>query len=228
MKLFDVPPFFSLPRQMGLTQTEQRFSAALLFFYFSGVVAHLSPAIYPFTRYITDFFLLMVNGSLLIWLWHASKDNRLLWWALIAYIGTFSIEALGVATGRIFGQYAYGSAMIVQWLGVPLVIALNWVVLMLAVNYLAQRIVARPLPAAALAGIIIAVYDFFIEPVAIKLDYWQWANNIVPFKNYLAWGLVAFVFSLPVQYMKLPFGRPVLLVYLAVQWVFFVLLWLFF
>lgn len=224
-----VPSYTAVNRHFGgISPVEQRFIMALLFFYISGIVAHLSPAIYPFTRYITDFFLLMVNGSLLALLWYASKDARLLYWAIVAYCGTFCIEALGVATGRIFGQYAYGSAMLVQWMGVPLVIALNWVVLMLAVNNLAQRIIARPLLASALSGFIIAIYDIFIEPVAIKLDYWQWEGNTVPIQNYVAWGLVAFVFSLPVQYLKLPCNRPVLLVYLAVQWFFFVMLWLFF
>lgn len=220
-----VPPYISTLRHLGLSQTEQRLSLALLFFYASGIVAHLSPAIYPFTRYITDFFLLLVNGTLLWWLWHKSRDKRLLWWALLAYCGTFAIEAMGVASGKIFGQYTYGSTMQVQYLGVPLVIALNWTVLMLAVNNLAQRITNIPWLAAAMAGGIIAVYDFFIEPVAVKLDYWQWADNRIPFQNYLAWALIAFLFSLPVQYLRIPCRHPLLLIYLAIQWLFFVILW---
>jgi putative membrane protein len=35
--------------------------------------------------------------------------------------------------------------------------------------------------------------DFLIEPIAIKLDFWQWQNNTVPLQNYLAWFILSFI-----------------------------------
>lgn len=147
------------------------------------------------------------------------------------------MEALGVATGAIFGDYAYGPTMWFQWLGVPFVIALNWCVLTLACNDFALRIadkVFRPGPSkrsitqiivtTALAATLTALYDVAIEPVAIALDYWQWGGGDIPLQNYLAWAAIAFVISLPLQLLRIRFRSPVLLVYLLAQLFFFAVL----
>jgi putative membrane protein len=44
---------------------------------------------------------------------------------------------------------------------------------------------------AVLAAALLVVLDVFIEPVAIRFDYWYWASATVPLQNYVAW----FVFS---------------------------------
>lgn len=212
---------------MGLTRPEGYFALFLVFAYSSGVVAHVIPSIYPVTRYTTDPLLLIVNGILLYLLYRRNNDIRLFLWAAITFVGTFCVEALGVATGAIFGEYTYGSTMIVQWLGVPFVIALNWTVLILASNDLAARLTRHPLLISLLASLVIALYDFFIEPVAIYLDYWTWAVAEVPLQNYLAWSVVAFLFSLPLNYFSIRFRSPLLPIYLGVQLLFFILLnWL--
>jgi putative membrane protein len=35
--------------------------------------------------------------------------------------------------------------------------------------------------------------DFLIEPIAMKLDFWQWKNNAVPLQNYIAWFVSSFI-----------------------------------
>lgn len=162
------------------------------------------------------------------------------------------MEALGVATGAIFGEYQYGPTMWFQWLGVPFVIALNWCVLTLACNEVAMRIMERlsqkPTPiapassptsvnrisntshrisyviTAAIAAVMTALYDVIIEPVAIALDYWQWGGGEIPLQNYLAWAAIAFLISLPLYVFKIRFRSPVLLVYFLAQLFFFVVL----
>lgn len=210
--------------QTSLGKAERWFMYALIYLFLSGLVAHLVPSIYPFTRYTTDLFLLMINGTLLYFLFQKHGDKKLWWWATITYLGTFSLEAIGVATGKIFGEYQYGETMFLQFLDVPLVIALNWTVLILAVNNLMGRITQHPVLLAVLSGIFIAVYDYFIEPVAIRLDYWQWEDGTIPLQNYLAWALIAFAFSWPLNKWKVRFASPLLNIYLVVQFVYFVLL----
>jgi uncharacterized membrane protein len=46
-----------------------------------------------------------------------------------------------------------------------------------------------------LAAILAVVFDYVLEPVAINLNYWQWAYNIIPLQNYLAWFLISFGLS---------------------------------
>ena len=165
----------------------------------------------------------------------------MLYWLVAAYCFTFAAEAVGVATGALFGEYAYGPTMRWQWLGVPFVIALNWCVLTLATNDLAERVLTaedaedaedaegrrgwmQSLTTAALASIFIALYDVAIEPVAIKLDYWQWGGGEIPLQNYLMWAVVALLISLPLQLLGIRYRSPLLWVYLAAQLFFFVVL----
>ena len=219
---------------------EQKLCYFLLFAYGSGALAHTLPAVLPVTRYTTDGLLLVLNGLLIYSIYRRHEDRKLLYWLVGAYCFTFAAEAVGVATGALFGEYAYGPTMRWQWLGVPFVIALNWCVLTLATNDLAARALRLFTPqghgvetsrritegvcTALLASLLIAAYDVAIEPVAIKLDYWQWGGGEIPLQNYLMWALVALLISLPLQLLGIRYRSPLLWVYLAAQLFFFVVL----
>lgn len=207
---------------------ELLFAAFLFFAFLSGIQAHLLPAVYPLTRYITDALLLVVCLPLLWFSYQRGQDQRLWWWCIITYLGTFFIEAIGVATGAVFGTYTYGPTMWAQWLNVPLVIALNWTLLIMATSQLASLISRSPLIIALLTGGFIIIYDFFIEPVAIALDYWTWASVTIPTQNYLAWGVIAVLFSYPLHRLQIRYQNPLLLVYALAQLLFFWGLQLFF
>jgi putative membrane protein len=220
-------------------------SCFLIFAFTSGTLAHYLPAVLPVTKLTTDGLLFVLNGLVLYAIYRRNEDKRLFWWLFIAYWFTFAMEALGVATGAVFGEYAYGPTMWFQWLGVPFVIALNWCVLTLACNELACRIIPSlysphggVVPekvasstanrsyflTALLAAMMTAIYDVAIEPVAISLDYWQWDGGEIPLQNYLAWAAIAFLISLPLHLLKIRFRSPVLLVYLFAQLFFFLML----
>lgn len=208
----------------GMTARELLFAVFLVFAFASGVQAHLMPSVFPITQVTTDFLLLGICVPLLLFVFARQRDARLWTWVGVTYVGTFLIEAAGVATGRIFGAYAYGPTMWIQWLDVPLVIALNWAMLILATNQIAAHLLRQPWAVALAAAVLIAGYDYFIEPVAIRLDYWTWAAVEVPTQNYVAWAVVAFVFSWPLQYFRIRYESPLLLVYAVAQLAFFVAL----
>lgn len=214
----------SKPATRPTTLLERNVSYFLIFAFASGTLAHLLPAVLPVTRLTTDPLLLAVNGLVLYCIYQTNKDQRLWYWIFAAYWITFFTEVAGVATGAIFGEYAYGPTMWWQWLDVPFVIALNWAVLTLAGNHLALKITKNPWLAAAIAAVLLSGYDFFIEPVAIKLDYWQWAGGDIPLQNYLAWAGVAFLISLPLQLLRIRFKSLALEVYFYAQLIFFILL----
>ena len=206
---------------------EQRFAVFVLFAFGTGVIAHSVPAIYPYTRSITDALLLTVNAALLWVVYHRQGDSRLFPWAAVTALSTFFIEVSGVATGQIFGVYSYGTTLQWQWLGVPVVIALNWTLLILAANALATRWLQHTWAVALAAALIIVGLDLLIEPVAMRLDYWHWAGGTIPVQNYVAWGLIGFVFSLILHRLQVRFYSVALLAYLLAQFIFFGGLWLF-
>lgn len=238
-----MPTTSQSPFPTGAVSSFDRYLIYFLIFAFSsGTLAHLLPAVLSVTRYTTDGLLFVLNGLVIYAIYQRHGDKRLFIWLLIAYWFTFAMEAMGVATGAIFGEYAYGPTMWFQWLGVPFVIAFNWCVLTLACNDFADRLssslwsnakgqeatesnpVVRAVIVSAIAGILTALYDVAIEPVAIALDYWQWGGGEIPLQNYLAWAAIAFAISLPLQLLKIRFRSPVLLVYLLAQLFFFLVL----
>ena len=267
-------------RARALVQGQSKLERGLVWFmvfaFASGALAHTLPAVLPITRYTTDGLLLVLNGLLLYAIYQRSQDRRLLVWLVVAYCFTFVAEAVGVATGALFGEYAYGATMRWQWLGVPFVIALNWCVLTLGCNEVALRLAPaagwfttedregftrviggggpqckppsrgaseevnrggtswrssaeegmtwRSFGVAVVASVLIALYDVAIEPVAVKLDYWQWGGGTIPLRNYVMWAVVALVISLPLQVLGIRFRSPLLLVYLGAQLFFFLVL----
>lgn len=216
--------FDKLAASWGLDRLELGTALFMVFAFASGVQAHLMPAVFPITQSTTDGLLLVICALLLGMLHRRHHDPRFWYWAAATYVLTFFTEALGVATGRVFGAYHYGPTMWVQWLGVPLVIALNWTTLILATNDLAWRLFRHPVVISLVAATLIVGYDYFIEPVAIRLDYWQWHGGDIPLQNYLAWGLIALAFSLPLNLLRIRYQSPLLLVYGVAQWLFFVAL----
>jgi putative membrane protein len=108
----------------------------------------------------------------------------------------FAVEALGVKTGVIFGEYQYTDRMGPRLIDVPLVIGLNWAILVHAVHaWLGKRIRSRTLMAAVGATAMTA-FDWVMEPVAIRLRFWVWQADTVPLKNYLAWWGLSFLLLL--------------------------------
>ena len=126
-----------------------------------------------------------------------------------------------MATGHIFGSYTYGPTLYGQFLHVPIVIALNWTLLILATNTLAGLFTHRPVFRSLLAGLAIVGFDLLVEPVAIALDYWTWAGGAVPLQNYLAWLVIGFLFSLPLNVWRIRYDSVALLAYLLAQVLFF-------
>lgn len=165
-----------------------------------GAAGHALPAALPLMLALTPGFSLL-TGALVVAPSLAAGGWRFAAWVAGAYALTFLVEAAGVATGAIFGDYAYGPTLGWKCAGVPLIIAFNWVMVVNGAVCIAGRIVppragvGRKVAIPLLAGLIAAAFDFLMEPVAIRLDYWTWAGGTIPFRNYAAWFVLAAVLA---------------------------------
>ena len=145
-------------------------------------------------------FLLLANTQL------KSLKNFLLSFA-IAFVISMGTEIIGVNTGLLFGEYQYGPVLGPKILGVPWLIGLNWfVIVYCSGSFLLHSIeliknkLKIPLTGATsttmvvLGGAAMATFfDFILEPVAVKLDFWTWNNGDIPLFNYLCWFVVSAV-----------------------------------
>lgn len=163
----------------------------VLLFHAVGLSGFLLPQWQDLFIALVPFHLLLMFVLLLIS--HGQSNTKFLWFLLLMYLAGFGIEYFGVHTGLIFGSYQYGSTLGFKLAEIPLLIGLNWVLLIYSagttVNYL---LVSNRLIKSAIGASVLMLLDMLIEPVAIRFDYWSWANQEIPVKNYISWWLFSF------------------------------------
>ncbi len=144
------------------------------------------------------FFHLLITAGILLYN-HQNWNKSFLLFMIIAFSVGFLIEALGVATGVIFGNYQYGPTLGIKILNVPLIIGVNWLMLVYLVGVMLNKLQASIWLKSIIGGGLLVFMDVFIEPVAMQLDFWSWENQQIPVLNYLAWFVVGsflvFVFN---------------------------------
>lgn len=142
-------------------------------------------------------------------LWTQENRNIFFWlFTLLVVLTGFAVEVIGVNTGYLFGNYGYGEVLGVQFKNVPLIIGINWFIVLycsgISITALLQKIIEPPHgkatePAPALKAISVisdgatlaVIFDWLIEPVAVKLGFWQWENDTVPVYNYICWFVIS-------------------------------------
>ncbi len=127
---------------------------------------------------------------------------------LAAATGTGLVaEAVGVATGRPFGEYSYAGTLGPQLLGVPLLVPLAWTMMSYPALLLARRLTGnRPLRRGLvplLGGATLAAWDLFLDPQMVAAGHWTWAYPDpglpgvpgIPLTNAAGWLLVGTVMT---------------------------------
>ncbi len=113
-------------------------------------------------------------------------------WSAAIAVMCFAAEWLGVHYGWLFGAYRYGNALGPKWLDIPQLIGVNWVLVAAGAISLAGKLRLPEWLSAATAATIATGYDWVLEPVAMRLGYWNWEGGRIPPYNYICWwGLTA-------------------------------------
>jgi putative membrane protein len=165
----------------------------LVIFYTVGTVGILMP---EHTSYFLSlsFFNLLLSFSILL-IGRNSKSGQFIFFLILCYVTGMSVELIGTKTGLLFGNYAYGNNLGTKVSGVPLVIGVNWGILVVTsasiVNYLKTSILFKIIASALLMTLL----DVLMEPVAVESDFWNWTDGNIPFYNFVCW----FLISLPLQ-----------------------------
>ena len=113
--------------------------------------------------------------------------------ALISIISIgFLVEFLGVNYDLFFGSYEYGDNLGYKIGGVPIIMSINWLVLIFLTGSFAEKIIPNSLPLKVLLASLLMVFiDVFLEICAPKLDYWKFNDEIVPMSNYNSWFIIS-------------------------------------
>jgi bisanhydrobacterioruberin hydratase len=108
----------------------------------------------------------------------------------MAAMGYF-FEVLGVKTGLVFGDYAYGNNLGYKIFDVPLVISFNWALMISAGVMVCSRMMNNKYAVLASSAVLVTLIDLLIEQVAYKLDFWAFEGGMPGIHNYIGWILVS-------------------------------------
>ncbi len=146
--------------------------------------------------------------SLLVLIWMRGKpDMKQFFFYVFAFSIGMAVEILGVNTGWPFGEYHYPPVLGLQWMGVPLIIGGNWLLLSLAVSGIARLFSRNAIAGPLLAAALMAFADFLLEPFAIRHGLWVWHGQIhPPLQNYLAWFVTAWIIQQGMRIMEIKPG----------------------
>jgi putative membrane protein len=193
----------------------------ILVWYLGGVVGFLIPSLKSFFQQLTP--LGMVMAAVLLMYFHEPKD----WKSWMVFSGiilvSFVAELVGVNTHCLFGNYEYGVALGFKLWNTPVVIGLNWLVLIYCISSLTKTIRDRwyfPLVGASA----MVAFDWLMEPVANATGMWNWIEGNIPLKNYMDWFLISGFLFLLLQILKVEFNNQFAGLILAMQTVFFLAL----
>jgi bisanhydrobacterioruberin hydratase len=163
---------------------------------------------------------LMLMFFLLIYT-HPKINLQSIFFIVLCFAVGLWVEIIGTSTGILFGQYEYGKSLGPTIKNVPLMIGINWYIIMYCcgctVYIILQKLSAKVKEltgsetSSALqvfsimsdAAMMAVFFDWVMEPAAIKLGYWQWlGDGEIPTYNYLSWFMVSSILLLVFGVLK--------------------------
>lgn len=185
-----------------------------------GIAGHLIGSTRSLMLGLTPYALLITGIVVLVAL-YLEEDSAINLLVAMAYVFTMMLEVIGENTGDIFGIYTYGETLGFKLMDVPLIIGLNWVLVIIGIYFYVESKFKRKTFVPLITALIAVAFDFILEPVATKLDYWSWEFGIIPLQNYIVWFVIAYIMSFVFVVFELETSSKIPSVYVAVQIIFF-------
>ncbi|WP_407428961.1 carotenoid biosynthesis protein [Arcticibacter sp.] len=200
-------------------------SSLIVLFYSVGLFGFLYPPTVPLFKQLVPFHLLLMTGLLIV---NQHVRNRSFWIFLaITYVAGFLVELVGTQTGLVFGSYSYGGTLGYKIFDTPLLIGVNWILVIYSAGMALSILGVRNLYAFLFLGASsVTLLDFLIEPVAMEYDYWDWAGGVVPVQNYIVWFIFSAVLLLGFHKAKFAKNSGPAAILFVVQFLFFLVLYI--
>lgn len=204
---------------------QQNYKYVVLFFiifYAVGIAGMLIPYTFPLFVNLTPFALIL--SSVAVAFFHSKYTPKAIAVFFTIYFLGYFVEVYGVNTGMIFGEYAYGNGLGTKLFNTPLIIGLNWLMLIYISSSIFETAKINVILKVIFGSAIMLGYDLIIEQIAPDLQMWEFSDNNVPIKNYVAWFVIALAFHALIKIFRVQTRNRLATVILICQVVFFVTL----
>lgn len=174
-------------------------------------------------------WVVLLSNILLIFWTQARRDIYFYIYVGICVSVGLIVEIIALQTGLLFGEISFGNAFGPKLLKVPLLIGLQWFVIAftsanvvyhfyggLLKSFNDHKILLEDSAKRFLimglvidAALLSSFFDWLIEPVAQKLDFWHWSNDgSASIFNYICWFLVSSILHLFFFKTKFDIAKP--------------------
>lgn len=179
------------------------FASALILFYVIGLIGLNLHSVQAVFKYIIPFNILAL--CILVLISHKGWNTRMVLFSISVFLLGYGVELLGIKTGVIFGEYQYVKYMGPKVYGVPLLIGLNWLLMVYSTGNMVNLgwkdggIMQKSL----LGAFWMTFTDLFLENFAVSNEMWEWLNpdGGIPLQNFVAWFYISFIFQLGFHYL---------------------------
>lgn len=160
-------------------------------FHVSGIIG----IVYINSQWFVPATPLNLSACFILILFNVPLNKNLLIVFLSCFLLGMIAEILGVNYQLIFGSYKYGSILGPKFMGVPIIIGINWFICTMITGAIARQF-SKHMWQQILIGLTLMLFlDLLIEPIAPLLDFWEFEGGEAPLQNFIGWALIA----LPLQ-----------------------------
>ncbi len=165
-----------------------------IFFYLVGISLYVVPFLRPLFFLSVSFSLLLAFFAIL---YTHQKHTKVSWmvFLLIPVLGII-VEIIGVRTGVLFGTYTYHQSLGVKLADVPLLIGINWMLLVYCSNAVMVKFSQKKWVIILGATLLMVLYDLILELAAPAMQMWSFNTPYPPLQNFVGWFFTSLVFQI--------------------------------
>lgn len=202
------------------TKKDWTMLGVVVLFYVVGIIGFSLPITHALFIKLTP-LILVLSLIFLVYYNKSPKRKNLIVFLLFVSASSFLVEMAGVNTGALFGHYTYGGGLGLKIAETPLLIGLNWALLVYMTAAIFSRKLQNIVYQIIFPAALMVVYDVVMEQTAPKMDMWNWSGDVIPLQNYAMWGLLAAVFHALRYFLNIQISNKMALPLLVVQALFF-------
>lgn len=174
-----------------------------------GALGFSIPAVAPFFNILIPLFILFNVFFIYLTDYRGNRPGerilftkRAIIFIPVVGVVSFVIECVGVNTGFLFGTYRYLPGLGIGIEGTPLLIGVNWIMLLLVSASVVNRFQSRYLRIFS-GALLMTLSDLLIEQVCASMNMWYWLDGSAPLRNYISWFVIALFFHTLREFLHL-------------------------
>ncbi len=179
-----------LPKKTQITR-KSIISIVLIWLFITALIVFI---LFGYESWFLNSLIIIQLISIGLILWNSTIPKKLLFLGLlIPFFLGFIVEYIGVNYGVIFGEYEYGESMGIKFLGVPIIVGVNWATITYCTAAIAEKISTNKIITSILGALLFVALDIVVEATAQRFDLWEPLNFIPPINEYIGWIIASFL-----------------------------------